>query len=54
MNQEVRVPFVASSGEDGNDSPALFPDILQDEDKFYLPVLLSTHSPMSTLLIIIC
>lgn len=37
-NSNVWVPFVASSGEDGNDSPALFPDILQDEDKFYLPV----------------
>ncbi len=37
-NSNVWVPCLAVPGESGNDSLTLFPDILQDEDKFYLPV----------------
>jgi hypothetical protein len=37
-NSNVWVPCVAIPEESGNDSLTLFPDILQDEDKFYLPV----------------
>ena len=37
-SSNVWVPCVAIPEESGNDTLTLFPDILQDEDKFYLPV----------------
>ena len=37
-NSNVWVPCAAVPGESGADPLTLFPDILQDEDKYYLPV----------------
>ena len=37
-NSNVWVPCVAIPGESGIETLTLFPDILQDEDRFYLPV----------------
>ena len=42
-SSNVWVPCVAGPGESGDDSLTLFPDILQDEDKLYLPIFSTTE-----------